>query len=116
MTEQEAREWLLKRRGGLGICGTDPTDWGSDLADLMAPEILAKATYVRRRNWISLCFYLLTVGLLGLTIVLCYSWWFNGASGYPALIAGAALVAVAHIAERVQRYFDLRDLTFGIYN
>jgi hypothetical protein len=52
MDEREAREWLLKRRGGLGKRGTDPADWGSDLADDWALEVLAKAAYKRRKTWV----------------------------------------------------------------
>jgi hypothetical protein len=52
MDEREAREWLLKRRGGLGKRGTDPADWGSDLADDWALEVLAKAAYKRRKIWV----------------------------------------------------------------
>ena len=58
----------------MGVFGTDPTDWGSDFADLIAPKVLAKAAYERRRNRIVLLLWLVAIALFWITIVLCFSW------------------------------------------
>jgi len=81
MDEREAREWLLKRRGGLGKRGTDPADWGSDLADDWALEVLAKAAYKRRKTWVVGILSLTGAALLGLTVGLFFTWLFEGAPG-----------------------------------
>jgi hypothetical protein len=112
MDEREAREWLLKRRGGLGKNGTDPPDWGSDLADLMARDVLAKAAYERRETWTMISLRCVGVVLLGAMLWFGYEWLFNHRSGTHALMAGVALAVFVVIHEKAQDYFDLRD---GIY-
>ena len=114
MDEREAREWLLKRRGGLGKRGTDPADWGSDLADDWALEVLAKAAYKRRKTWVVGIMSLTGAVLLGLTVGLFFTWLFEGAPGLPALIAAIGFMVFAVIFERVQRYFEDRDFDFNI--
>jgi hypothetical protein len=105
----EAREWLLKRRGGLGKSGTDPSDWGTDLADLMAPDSLAKAKYERRKKWTMISLRCAGVVLLGISFSFCYEWLINGRPGVPALIAGIALAVISVIYSKAQYYFDRRD-------
>jgi hypothetical protein len=107
MDEREAREWLLKRRGGLGKRGTD-------LADDWALEVLAKAAYKRRKTWVVGILSLTGAALLGLTVGLFFTWLFEGAPGLPALIAAIGFLVFAFIFERVQRYFDDRDFDFVI--
>jgi len=99
MDEQEAREWLRQRQGA--------RDFGSDLADLEAPSVLAKAAYERRKKWVNGLLFFTAIGLLALAVVL----WAEGSSGIAALIGVMSSVAF-FIAIRTQWYFDRRDSDF----
>src|SRR5215475_13716402 len=100
MDENEAREWLRQRRGA--------KDFGSDLSDLEAPRVLAKASYERRKKWVNGLLFFTAIGFLALAVVLGVT---EGSASITALSGVIACIAF-FIAIRTQWYFDRRDSDF----